>query len=133
MQHACRLVGWQCSTIYLTVVMTVLDDAPGVCAVGNDGTYRTWAMNGDVQQCVQITPDVAFTSARCPTRDAASRGVTTVAGNGPVIDIIAGAGRGCFLACLRWLCVCVCVCVCVRLEPAQVGAAFLLVCFGFVC
>jgi WD40 repeat protein len=65
----------------------------GVCAVGNDGTYRTWAMNGDVQQCVQITPDVAFSAARCPTDDPAMRGVTSVAGNGPVIDIIASAGH----------------------------------------
>ena len=65
----------------------------GVCAVGNDGTYSTWAMNGDVQLQVGVSCGVAFSAARCPTDDPALSGILTVAGNSPTVDIIASAGH----------------------------------------
>jgi len=65
----------------------------GVCAVGNNGTYSTWAMNGDVQLAVGVSCGVSFSAARCPTDDPALSGITTVAGNAPIIDIIASAGH----------------------------------------
>lgn len=65
----------------------------GVCAVGNDGTYRTWASNGDVQLAVGVSSGISFSAAQCTTTDPSMKGIITVAGNSPTVDIIASAGH----------------------------------------
>jgi len=65
----------------------------GVRAVGNSRLLHTWAMNGDEQNQVDISPPIAYSVVTNIPACGVTSEATVVAGQGPKLDIIAKLGH----------------------------------------